>query len=127
VQVSLFFAIDFVKAACAIRLQRHFLKSKSMQAWLACGVFVFSMSTAQGLWSAAQLSVARENLAATSVGSLALFAGGLKSGCALLRRWREGCSCLFRTCFLCLACVVLWLSLCLPWGMQMCSHARLCS
>jgi hypothetical protein len=83
VQVSLFFAIFFFKAVCAIKLQHLILKLKSMQAWLAFGVFVFSMSTAQGLWSTAQLSTARENLAATSVGSVALFAGGLKSGCAL--------------------------------------------
>ncbi len=32
---------------------------------------------AQGTWSTAQLSVARSHLAATSVGNLAIFAGGL--------------------------------------------------
>ncbi len=33
-------------------------------------------NSATGAWSTAQLSVARDNLAATSVGSVALFAGG---------------------------------------------------
>ncbi len=40
-----------------------------------------------GAWSTAQLSVARDNLAAASVGNVALFAGGY-NGIALL--WREG-------------------------------------
>ena len=34
------------------------------------------VSTAQGTWSTAQLSVARSRLAATSVGNVAIFAGG---------------------------------------------------
>ena len=34
------------------------------------------VSAAQGTWSAAQLSVARNELAATSVGNVAIFAGG---------------------------------------------------
>ena len=36
-----------------------------------CGV-----ARAQGLWSTAQLSVARSELAAASVGNVAIFAGG---------------------------------------------------
>jgi hypothetical protein len=33
-------------------------------------------NSASGTWSTAQLSVARSNLAATSVGNVAIFAGG---------------------------------------------------
>jgi hypothetical protein len=41
-------------------------------------------STAQGTWSTAQLSVARAFLAATSVGIVAIFAGGdLRGNCSL--------------------------------------------
>jgi hypothetical protein len=36
-----------------------------------------------GTWSTAQLSVSRAFLAATSVGNVAIFAGGLKSNCSL--------------------------------------------
>ncbi len=39
-------------------------------------------NSASGTWSTAQLSVARGNLAATSVGSVALFAGGLGGNCS---------------------------------------------
>ena len=38
------------------------------------------VSTAQGTWSTAQLSVARSWLAATSVGHVAIFAGGIGGG-----------------------------------------------
>jgi hypothetical protein len=38
------------------------------------------VSTAQGTWSTAQLSVARYDLAATSVGNVAIFAGGAAYG-----------------------------------------------
>jgi hypothetical protein len=44
----------------------------------ACCVF-----TAQGTWSTEQLSVARSNLAATSVGNVAIFAGGVGGNCSL--------------------------------------------
>jgi hypothetical protein len=37
-------------------------------------------NSATGVWSTAQLSVARNEFAATSVGNVALFAGGLTSG-----------------------------------------------
>ncbi len=47
---------------------------------------------ATGTWSTAQLSVARENLAAASVGNVALFAGGVNPG-ALLCREGEGMEC----------------------------------
>ena len=39
-------------------------------------------NNATGAWSTAQLSVARANLAATSVGNVALFAGGFSVLCA---------------------------------------------
>ena len=38
---------------------------------------------ASGTWSTAQLSVARFGLAVTSVGNVALFAGGLTGDCRL--------------------------------------------
>ena len=41
------------------------------------------VSTAQGAWSTAQLSVARLYLAATSVGNVAIFAGGWTGDCSL--------------------------------------------
>ena len=44
-----------------------------------CGV-----ARAQGVWSTAQLSVGRYNLAAASVGNVAIFAGGFSSGSVLL-------------------------------------------
>ena len=44
-------------------------------------------NSATGAWSTAQLSVARDNLAAASVGNLAIFAGGY-TGSVLL--WIEG-------------------------------------
>jgi hypothetical protein len=55
---------------------------------------------ATGTWSTAQLSLARNYLAATSVGNLAVFAGGLASSALLCRdgvRWGsdggDGCVC----------------------------------
>ena len=44
-----------------------------------CGV-----ARAQGVWSTAQLSVARDGLAAASVGNVAIFAGGYAGGVLLL-------------------------------------------
>jgi hypothetical protein len=41
-------------------------------------------NSATGMWSTAQLSVARNYLAAASVGNVALFAGGASTGSALL-------------------------------------------
>ncbi len=38
---------------------------------------------ASGTWSTAQLSVARSGLAATSVGNVAIFAGGTAGNCSL--------------------------------------------
>ena len=38
---------------------------------------------ASGTWSTAQLSVARSSLAATSVGNVAIFAGGTAGNCSL--------------------------------------------
>jgi hypothetical protein len=54
----------------------------------------------QGTWSTAQLSVARYNLAAASVGNVALFAGGYTAGALLCREWGEWV-CL---CFACVFC-----------------------
>ena len=40
-------------------------------------------NSASGTWSTAQLSVARYGLAATSVGNVAIFAGGFAGNCSL--------------------------------------------
>jgi hypothetical protein len=40
-------------------------------------------NSASGTWSTAQLSVARNSIAATSVGNVAIFAGGLAGDCSL--------------------------------------------
>ena len=48
---------------------------------------VCGFARAQGVWSTAQLSVARNSLAAASVGNVAIFAGGY-TGSVLL--WIEG-------------------------------------
>jgi hypothetical protein len=40
-------------------------------------------NSASGTWSTAQLSVARRFLAATTVGNLAIFAGGWDGNCSL--------------------------------------------
>ena len=45
---------------------------------------VCDVARAQGAWSTAQLSVARSYLGATSVGNVAIFAGGNKAGGVLL-------------------------------------------
>jgi hypothetical protein len=47
------------------------------------------VSMAQGEWSTAQLSVARYYLAATSVGNVAIFAGGTESGNLISLAWRR--------------------------------------
>ena len=39
-------------------------------------------NSTSGTWSTAQLSVARDSLAATSVGNVAIFAGGLAGNCS---------------------------------------------
>ncbi len=62
-----------------------------------------------GTWSTAQLSVARWNLAATSVGNVAIFAGGEGGNCSLtlfvegLLVWVDACGrwcdvCVFEAC-----------------------------
>jgi hypothetical protein len=45
---------------------------------------------ASGTWSTAQLSVARSSLAATSVGNVAIFAGGSTGNCSSLTLFVEG-------------------------------------
>ena len=44
-------------------------------------------NSATGTWSTAQLSVARDRIAATSVGNVALFAGGYIQGSLVQLRW----------------------------------------
>ena len=41
-------------------------------------------NSASGTWSTAQLSLARSLVAATSVGNVAIFAGGLSGNCSLM-------------------------------------------
>jgi hypothetical protein len=54
-------------------------------------------NSASGTWSTAQLSVARGYLAATSVGNVAIFAGGAGGNCSLtlfvdgLLVWADSC------------------------------------
>jgi hypothetical protein len=108
VKSSLFFVILQIQTLCGtITLQRLLLIFKSIQEWMACGLFVMSMSTAQGLWSTAELSVARHSLAAASAGNVAIFAGGITSGSTMRL------SCVIRffffvffcVCFVCLFCL----------------------
>ena len=53
-----------------------------MRVTAGSGVFnaVDLYNSASGTWSTAQLSVTRTMLAATSVGNVAIFAGGLDTG-----------------------------------------------
>ena len=68
-------------------------ESRGMRRLLPVAVAVVMMMTsaalcmahAQGVWSTAQLSVARVNLAAASVGNVALFAGGSNNSALLCR------------------------------------------
>jgi hypothetical protein len=53
-------------------------------------------NSVSGTWSTAQLSAARFGLAATSVGNLAIFAGGETSNFLDLRCVIEGSSCCLR-------------------------------
>ena len=75
------------------------------------------VARAQGVWSTAQLSVARGYLAAASVGNVALFAGGYTLS-AILSRGRVG----WGTLFFCFARAAV-LRLCLPCD-RFLSHAR---
>ena len=89
--------------------------SRGSSVWNAVDLY----TSASGTWSTAQLSVARESLAATSVGNVAIFAGGSTQGNCILTLFVEGllfwlmsvgdavtCACLRRVaCFLlCLRC-----------------------
>ncbi len=65
-------------------------------------------NSASGTWSTAQLSVARFSLAATSVGIVALFAGGWAGNCSFCVVLRRVCVgvvvrglCVFETCVCC--------------------------
>ncbi len=48
--------------------------------WVSDAVDLYN--SVSGTWSTAQLSVSRPTLAATSVGNVAIFAGGYKSNCS---------------------------------------------
>jgi hypothetical protein len=48
-------------------------------------------NSASGTWSTAQLSVARSLVAATSVGNVAIFAGGVTGNCSLVLCCAGGC------------------------------------
>jgi hypothetical protein len=88
----------------------------------------FGVAHAQGTWSTAQLSVGRENLAAASVGNVALFAGG-DTGSALLcsdgdSGWGTAGLLMAALVFECFARAAV-LRLCLPCD-RLLSHARHC-
>ena len=55
------------------------------------GYAVDLYNSASGTWSTAQLSVGRYSLAATSVGNVAIFAGGYGGNCSLCVVWRRVC------------------------------------
>ena len=57
-----------------------------------------------GAWSTAQLSVARQDLAAASVGNVALFAGGATGSALLCREGGVRLHFLLRACFVFCAC-----------------------
>ena len=65
-------------------------------------------NSASGTWSTAQLSVARVRLAATSVGNVAIFAGGSTGNCSLtlfvegLLVWVDACGRCYGVTFACL-------------------------
>jgi hypothetical protein len=82
-------------------------------------------NVATGAWSTAQLSVARQYIAAASVGNVALFAGGeVVSGAVLCRERRgKGVILLLRLCFVFARAAVL--RSCVPCD-RFLSHARRC-
>ena len=57
------------------------------------------VARAQGVWSTAQLSVARYLLAAASVGNVALFAGGINNSALLCREGVIWLHLFLRACF----------------------------
>ena len=59
----------------------------------------FGVARAQGTWSTAQLSLARTEFAATSVGNVALFAGGYFGGALLCRDGGGEVGCLWLRAF----------------------------
>jgi hypothetical protein len=58
--------------------------SVAIAAMMMIASAAFGVARAQGTWSTAQLSVAREWLVAASVGNVAIFAGGGTNGGVLL-------------------------------------------
>jgi hypothetical protein len=79
-----------------------------------------------GAWSTAQLSVARLDLAAASVGNVALFAGGAAASALLFREEKSMVfivACVYVR-VLCFACTAV-LRFCLPCD-RFLSHARHC-
>ncbi len=108
-------------------------ESRGMRRLLPVAVIVVMMMTsaalgvarAQGVWSTAQLSLGRENLAAASVGNVALFAGGDTNGVLLCRDSEGGLGVVYcRVRVLCFARAAVLL-FCLPCD-RFLSHARLC-
>ena len=78
---------------------------------------------ATGAWSTAQLSVARSNLAAASVGNVALFAGGATAGAVLCRE--RGWEMCIVACVFCVMRVLQYCGYVLPCD-RFLSHARHC-
>ena len=85
-------------------------------------------NSATGTWSTAQLSVARYDLAAASIGSVALFAGGYTGGALLCREGaRDGVSIVACVLSVCACCGVVVMFALRPLALMSLSHARHCS
>ena len=78
--IVLCISLDRPAAACASALTCASAGSASPYFFNAVDLY----NSATGAWSTAQLSVARENFAATSAGEVAIFAGGITAASALL-------------------------------------------
>jgi len=82
---------------CPVSASSSSCKSGGVHWLLAMAVAVatmnaaFGVARAQGTWSTAQLSVKRYLLAATSVGNLAIFAGGSTGGAFVHSVWLRIC------------------------------------
>jgi hypothetical protein len=83
------FNLGCVAAADSTESDSRHRCPRDAQRWLRTALAIVMLgsaccvSTAQGTWSTAQLSVGRESLAATSVGNVAIFAGGDVDNCSL--------------------------------------------
>jgi hypothetical protein len=85
-------------------------------------------NSATGMWSTAQLSVARYNLAAVSVGNVALFAGGYNGSALLCMGGGGGDGVLMVACVLtvCVCCSVLVMFALRPLALSHARHRRCC-